>query len=620
MSSVRGDKGVTGLVHLTVGLALAGCHSEPPISYSELGEGGLVALVYLGQNAELVAASGLVRPTSPIEIEIDAATTGARRVLLVGFDFETINRLTDLDEASLRDAPLTLAGPGDPSMPRPRWWARAVLGEEPIQLETAPESEIFPLSLTAPWLPPCDRSLDRHEDPPLRLSCGSEYCESKAELRGCDLHIDTNLCSPSLVRARLGVDPGMILGVPAVEGALGECRAVAPRPNALYSLDCGGSAGQCLVDVFPRDLPLEPGIVARSSEPLFALPPIEDAPDYEEPYGYLAGLAHSGTRLLVSTFSGQVSNLRCAEPHETELFVLSDDTLELVATATAPPCLSTVVGDSVEIGFFGIVGNPARAIVRIGANGRIVNERPLPAELGRGLVAVAGLYDAEPLARAQPPDLVFIFGPDRGLRRSYLVLFDPSTLEARMILSSSAHIPEEVQDYVSLTKGHQYREFVVLDRHHEDLWSFFLEAPEAPIEFPLGLCGQAGNPLEVLVGVPGNALFRSYKAGQGAVGLFGLRSESLCRRFAPFEFPADPTAMIRWQDADALQLVGLRRRSPAGDPRAYLAFFDSLLPGFLPGVLEIGHGEVGPFVSGRGGAVFTTLPWSARVVRIDPVP
>lgn len=600
-------------------LCVLACSAEPSLVYPELPSSGYFAVLYLDKRTDVVASSGLVLAASPSAVEINASSADATRVVLAGFDTETISGLTELEPTLLAEAALVRASPGGSALPAPAWWAAAELGPDPARLETAASGEPFPIGLTANWVPICDRSLERHERALLRLSCGADYCDGEVDLVGCDLVVRTNLCSPTVISAPVGSVPGQ-LGTPRVDGALSSCTAQPPRPDALFSMDCGTGVG-CRLDVFPPDLSPRPNLVVQRSEALLPATPLLSSPEPLEVHGYLGGLAHSGERLLVSSFDGAADSRRCLQPHQTRLFVLRDDTLEVVGTSTAPGCLTALVSDTVSGGFIAVHGNPAEAIVRIDLDGRIVASGPVPPEVGASLVATAAVFDARPPSRGGPPTVAVTFGRSRTRERSYLVVFDAETLQTRFVGTSELDREGRTQDYLSVLLGGQPDEYVVLDRSHRAIWGFIADPEIAPRAYPLALCTGANEPMEMAPSRLGSLLFRSFDADRrGSIGVFGLRDESFCQRLGSFELPADPTALARWQGSDERYLVGLRSAAPEAEPRAYLGFFDAELPGFMPGLLELGQGDVGPFIDGREGAVYTTLPWSARVVRIEAAP
>lgn len=603
---------------LTCAALALGCRGEPDLVYSELPASGYLGVVYLDDGARVVAASGLSRVGSPLELEIDAPSAGARRVLLVGYEEAVVRGFTELGPEALAAVPLRRADATTAALPPPAWWASGALEVDPVRLETAPTTEELPVALGASWVPLCDRTLERLDRTSLRLSCGTEYCDGEVGQFGCDLVIRTNRCAASVITAPIRSTPGL-LGRPEVEGVLGTCEAPEPRPDALYSLDCGGTA-RCLVDVLPRDSSIHPALRVAESAPLLAIEPLDSKPERLEIYGYLTGLAHAGEHILVSSFDGGVGSRRCLEPAPTRLFVLRDDTLETVATSTAPACLTTIVGDPVSGGFIGVHGRPAEAIVRIDASGRIVASRPVPPEVRVSLAATAAVFDARPEGRGQPTVVAVTFGrAPRARDRGYLVVFDSETLEVRYVGTTQAEQEDRSPDYVSVMLGAQPDEYVVLDRSHRNVWSFLPNSQGEPNIYPLAICRGVQEPMELAPSRDGTVVFRSFDGeGRGTLGVFGLRDDSLCQRLGFFEYPAEPTAVIGWQGSKQLYLAGLRRTDPEDRARAELAFFDADLPGYRPGTLPVGRGDVGPFVAGREGTLFATLPWTAQVLRVEP--
>lgn len=393
-----------------------------------------------------LAAAAVVPDTNEVSSSTILQPAGAKLALsrletndlwILGFEAEPIDRLRFVVEAMGSDfeqlrsaAPLASPDACIEQLPAPSWGR--FIGPLGASREV-PRGEVPPFR--APWLSgvcapePDVPGRDADMLSPLSLEVNGKFCGRDAlSQTGCDLEFRWERCNigaqPPLDLRREWDDRVCVVResecVPMEKGELG-LRSAGFRcePSSSSPLELRIHRPKSPEDVsFVR---AEHVRVIDGALP--ELPPTDwITPDLLQ-RNHLSAMLELDTRVVVSTHPSERCGLVCPEPAVTQLVFVDRDSMEIVRTATAPPCL-TRLAPHPEGGFVGAFQREHTSfdVARFDDGGRVV--------------ATTHLMDAP----AEPPAL-WIAGLEYlpELDR-YVVILAPNNRAVREIVHSDNHI------------------------------------------------------------------------------------------------------------------------------------------------------------------------------------
>ncbi|MBI4819647.1 MAG: hypothetical protein HY791_25465 [Deltaproteobacteria bacterium] len=252
----------------------------------------------------------------------------------------------------------TLAERGvcDTSMPDPTWVVSAT--GQPMSAERIPRVGFGWLDLECP------------PEGPLVLDaeCAYATCPFATTRAGCGLEADVGECgaffgfADTTLSGRARADGTSCLSSPSCE------------PTRPSSIVCRSTEGEsCEMKIRP---PL-PALAWRESVSLRVLDVSPQGPflsqvaasfSYSQLHsGYLSDLEIVGTRLVVGTHAGRFEPGVCSNEAD-ELSFIDGDSMQVVSTATAPPCVRSFVADGAG-GFFALAGHDQAFVIRFDESG-----------------------------------------------------------------------------------------------------------------------------------------------------------------------------------------------------------------------------------------------------------
>ncbi len=573
----------------------AGCPSEGPVVL-DVPESVQWVVVIERRDDEPPRRTGLRR--WPAKEALPVLSSPGATVELIGYS--DLDQLIDGVEETELSTPLTLAE-----------GCRQSLGPATYYAEIQDDGTVRPNdpaaapSLGAPWLD--DRCAD--VDPELltfHVSC-REHCPMSARRKSaCALSITGPACVPSSMTLTLHVD-GACMSVDDPEA--GVCAPASAPARALASSAC---ADGCSVDVYqpapaPFDVVTVPVLNVRPLATENALRYFHfDAASTEDRYLY--DLVAVGDSIIVSHEAGRTDE-GCEDPtnRTTALSWLRQDTLEIVNTATAPPCLIGLSRDPVGMGFLGAFADGSRWMLgRFDAAGKNLAQATLhdPSDATPLVAGKHRLVDVVPVG-----ERVAVVLRRRDVtsivvhRRDTLERVQRHDIAARRGLSVSAFgddrllISQSDRDVVciDLADGSEVWRTMIPNRPARDSTSVIDVLPHA---------GSARIVAAVALDVPYLQIFDEQGGIVGATRFFGQR--------------VGPMQLAPWGPDSRLVLAAGATVGGDGLVHAVAGLVDPRDERFLPVTTRIGGGNVGEIATDASGRYWVLLPWNAEVARITP--
>jgi hypothetical protein len=476
----------------------------------------------------------------------------------------------------------------------------------------------FPLPLLALATSACDPRIPERFDGGLRPAtgcppiysagtkpilddrCNFERCTLTIEQRRCEISLTTSGCSLGRLEGSIDAEGRLDLN----GGAGGHCTGTASTGPIAISLSCMRARDTCPIDVYSG--PFAPRIAIQSKAVLDQH--MTPGGGFTTPFGahravtgYLSGMQIVGAQLAVSTFEGLFDRYDCDNSTPTSIKLIDRDSMAIVRTASAPPCLNNIIADPIGPGLIGTFGGSAPQIGRFDELGRLT---------ASARVALSALRPGE------WPEAMLIFGDQSRLLVAYtssdgdhthFVYFDLATL---MMTQS---VPALIQVRAMADLGADL--FGVSDRIGGRVVLFDKMTAESRGGLMLGdRAGLSPDPGFILFHGPSS---RTIAGTTGpAPGIQALSQTTLFGGARTVAIDAVAWAMHEWPADRSRILVGITELAPALD--AYVTFFDPSAVRFEPTPILIGSGAVSQALADPEGRVWLLLPWSASVVRIAP--
>ncbi len=427
-----------------------------------------------------------------------------------------------------------------------------------------------------PELPVADDAL-------IDVRCAPSFCPVSLEHSGCDLVIENGCGLPALTLR------GESVTSPGYDGC----------SLAGSTITCDGTTS-CQLDVHARqEVPVwsvEQVAVVEDVPFLAERTSLEELLDAFDPFiGYATSSAIVGERLAVATDDGRRRPFRCLETEASSVRFVGED-LAIVATATAPPCLSALASEG--DGFVGAFERDGLRLGRFDAGARLREDVLLTADCGAEAVfVVATVVDS---ARDRAVALASSFA------RTFVYVVD---LETFTVTATSADLMPILRGATLLDSG-----MVVLgDRERTRLVTIDPATAEVVDIDPIDSTALTRRSDDVgFVWASGEDVLVSTTGGAGAVWkVRPSRGQVVDNALFFEEAAAVPWAIAGWGDDTVVGLVGA---PPAYEAR--VAAFDLTHVGYRVPALPVGRGVVSELHVSASGTLWALLPWSGEVARI----
>lgn len=394
------------------------------------------------------------------------------------------------------------------------------------------------------------------------------------------------------------------------------CEPVAPFAPEITAQRC---ADGCRTSVFesPREAPFTLARVAVTGGELYL--PGELTGDLRIPNNRL----HSGKafdvallrdRAVVTHAGGRAVRFCPDEIPEGALSFYDLDSLAPVGTATAPECLTRLLGEGdTFVGIHGARGEPVLSRfsgvgkrLASGAPGSAGGPRPDASTHVIGGVAVLG----------SPPRFTVLYewveARDGGVDLGYFLYgYDPASLAA-----VHTDLIRDGRTFAMVAVGTST--LAIADEKHQRIDYFDVERRVFVEATPLPTSRVARRyDITAVARAPGTGrLLSTTPLELASVRLVdGLESIALV---LPFERTFLPTSAQAWPAAPDVLLVAGVSPGAAGDYDAVVTLFDTRTARFLPGTWTIGRGAVTRMIVDGSGRVWALLPWAGELVRLTP--
>lgn len=605
-----------------IALAASRCAPSAVGEVSTPGGADWLALAILGAGDEVLSVSTLTRADRSFTHSTPFAA-GARRVLL-GYTHDAIRLV-----AGERDEPIHLE-PGCRNALPPPVWVLEESSEGWIESRVAPALSVAVEARRG--APPTPDSVQVQ-----RVCVGEPKCFGRLVPGESSVRVELEDCEPTPFEIGMGAGGWLCL---APQPALAECsRRQGDSPGSI-ELDC--PAIECTLDLSPRRTPSWP--VARAQ--VLDVPPV--TPSCLSPernlfpahfhLGYLHDLLINGDEVVVVSHFGERADTLCDDrvcsdpvedlpPSQIRVF---DADLRLIDSATAPPCLSALLRDEEQGGFFGLFRDgppfePARLtecegqdpcgfgatyqIGRFDRRGSLIQRGarlPRTSSVSREVFPIDLLRSRDWLVAVVEADM-----PNSDLDSLVqLAAFGAADLQATGAPLSFRHAETGGADVLTdgvIAFGDQSGSRMALV--HSDATGL-REVPGPRIGGRPHLV-RALEPavmgIEVVVlGLSGRAAFATRE------GRIAAREPSLNETL-----PTVLVDAVRSSPASMLVSVAAPGPSPGQSRLGRITRLDLLQQEFSPELLEIGLGPPIELHLDRDGHVFGLLPWTGEIFRID---
>jgi hypothetical protein len=506
--------------------------------------------------------------------------------LIVGYSAQELRGAGALDkDGTLATGRVRLARSCEPALPVPSWASRWTAGGvlEDFDAATLPPLSTTGLADSCVELDVSTISVD--------LDCLDLPCESYLveKVDRCGLSIDLSSCGDRLVFGRLQPNGGVCLDRTAAEQDSCEARAsfpVARPPFSLLRKKIG-------------DAPATMPDFLRFNELLL--------PDFLF-FGSIYDLAIVEGRLWVAAGTSARDVCRGNADLAGSLVMLDLETLELVATATVPPCLTRIAASSADRAVAVFVENEAWTLGQLDGDGVLGLREVLEAP-----VSTHRLVDLEVLPESNAVAVLFNIAAEDG-----------KTGDGGNILLVHALDDLRERQKVTWPRGQRWAMtpsggpgLLAIADHHErrlEWWHVETGTAAPALVLPRRDGFVYDDSLLDVVSFEGEVWVH---ATRNPLVMIAEERGALLDRDYFYEQKIDPVTSARWTTGqDRLLVSGTATDGTLH--RAYVSIYDRAERRFLPGTFELGAGIAAKMIPGPGGRVFALLPWAGEIVRVDP--
>jgi hypothetical protein len=605
---VSGASFVRRSVAPLVGVLFSGCVRQEPAGLPPL-EGHRALILLAATEGAVAGAAADIRSGVAVPLVLDLGRDS--QVFALFYD-------APLSDLGLAQGPLTLQKNCGRELPDAVKTFRAGISSGSISPWT--EQPTLPTSIADLKLATASKTCPTLIDPAHRylvdLECTSSQGMPLAEPLGSTVDVAQMGCELSIT-SFMGELRGV---VSAPQGAcfprsdnLGACRTSQATADGVLRVDCTSDSGDvCTIRIYRRE-ETEPFDVR--SVALFGDVPLPEMRAFERPpRGYIGGLAMLDGRIAVATYGGADRAWRCGDTDPSRIYLLDQETLATIATATAPPCLSQIVGAEDGGSFFGAYGSAVPEIARFDRDGR-----------RRGRTAFT-LPSHDPRLQYFPSSIAI--GGHRTVAVTMTVA-DISHVDGQMtpgfvLAVATEDLSPRAFDgtYHSLIRAiapFDSAHFIAIDDATQSLVFIDVDDGEqtTAVQVASVQLQNHGYLGQVIRHESSDRLLLTITSETGGVYVFDANRRFLGRA-GNFAMMTDAFAMITWPADPSKVLVGVSESEDHGSFTGSLAIVDVAGVRLLPESQVIGVGPIGRMARDAKGRVWAPLPWTGRVVRIGP--
>jgi hypothetical protein len=404
----------------------------------------------------------------------------------------------------------------------------------------------------------------------------------------------------------------------ALTESSGDCSPAETKSPAVAAMECDSRGLTATIDLFPA-APPRFSITARKS--LLGDRPVHVSlgTDVLRARTWLSDMLLLNDEVVVVDGNG-LGMLGCARPDTaSRLVFLNMDTLEVVRTATAPPCLARLERDP-QGGFFGVFGNEELQIARFDNLGRVRSSSSL------SIGPISALADLA-VSVSDPPVIAVAVFEDAShgyVRAPSITLVDLNLTSHSTILLRGYPFSEGSTYLYSMTAGLSGRFAIAFNSASNT--SIAMLSPTTGAFFPntfqartnaLGWLADAsrpGAPGETWLLLADNALLVEIRDTFGTA-----MSETAIHASGP----TFNTALALAPDLPRMVVAGGATEISPWSPsigvtgRARLVLIDAEAGVQLPGHLDFAAGPIGKLAFDRQKRLWALLPWPAEVIRLE---
>lgn len=554
----------------------------------------LAAVLTFDAQGELSAATGLVRwrevPFFELaEVESERVST----IVAAGWRSSDLTEVLLPRDDVLASTPLHRAARCDPHFPDP---------VSTIVFEGVLPSGPGPLSTN--WLEDnCPQVQDKVF---AHVPCVTKYCPPIVEQHKCRLTVNLDACDFGTQALRVGYRGELCVETPAsfcVEGPA--------EPPALAHVDCTTSA-ECAIDFYAT--PSTPRFVVETRDVLNVPPRTPgnllalDIRTTHPMSGYLTDIAVLPDRIAVASLDGGfIEQLGCLDMPQSRLHFFARDDLRELGTATTAGCLRGLL--ALDDRIFGVFGGAlAESAGIFDREGHLVAAHRL--DLPQ---ADTRYYNVAQARRSRQTNEIFVlwdaFDTLVGKSRALMTAIDPADFSLRILYDVAGRSPSSFDEDDS---GH-----LAIPNDSDDNLIFAKIGDASPLMFDIPHFGSV-SVAQAEYHRPSSFLTVVVPTEEGAVHVYD-REPSYKQRANFYEHAFAPLVTGPWPFDQQLMIAGGADNHILEHPIAAIALFDPLHVRFLPGAMDVGFGITGRFVAADE-AVYTTLPWEAKLLRITAQP
>lgn len=541
---------------------------------------GWVGAIAVDPEGAVLAGSRLAPASGAPTLELELDAPDGFGLLVLGFGAEDIE-----PPPGNADRIVPAARCSNPLHPR-RVWAAG--GDFTADAEHAP-------AVSVPWLNACAPDLASRIRADVR--CARNYCPVQAVQAGCDLSLE-QICSQG---GFTGQAAGSRL---CLESAGKACVAAPPVPGATAVLTCDGDCEvRFFVDSGAPWAQIERRRLIEHSTPFVPSLRNNATRPWANRVGYLPSMTLGDDGPIVVVSPEPRLSVDCAGL-SSEWWNIDRLSMNVVRTATAPPCLRTLRRIPGRGEIFGIFGEGDRA--RVGAfdpAGRLLRDAPVLTPDGQGANNVRA-FEYFPATQ----QLIVSLGlNDVSDAEGFLIALDPDTLASSVFFRKpNSRFTSLATDGALLAATNETNDIVQ--------WFDATSRMLAEVQVPKTTTVNMGN----LTYDPRSRLFiHSFPSDDAQVQSY--RPSQIIGRAAIFDSPALPISTVVWPWDDALLLLGGSYQDESGGYHATLHRFSTAIDGVLVGPTDAGYGMVGE-MEVDGDQIWALMPWSAELLRIRPAP
>ncbi len=586
-----------------------GCFGLDPIDVDVPAEVSAAGVVLLNDDDQVVEGSSLVPWASSLPVFAPAQ----ERSLVLGFTDRQLAPFPNLVGSPER---LEAAASCSNRLPAPAFAAFLTAdGLTPTDPRTVPAVTSMTVRSTCSAPQPGE---GWHVD----VSCFNELCRAPITGFGeCSVSFDLSSCGGvGNVDVTIDAD-GQACA--EVTGAPQSCEQVSD-PYSTATLQCGtrGAIGSCTIHIYRDARERPPPFVATKKQWADRVPMEPSFLDRREWVG--SRNLRSGYALAMTLLDGAVVISGPADPERgcsTEpgfFYFVDTETLDRIREVQGLPCVEAIVADDNGDTFVAVyLGASGWRIGRFNQNGEMLLGRAVGDAIRNEVLPMSPVPYWRAQALLKPPFsdelwLVMYDGRDDGQRPGVAVIrLNRSTLSEVAVDELSSWS----RSYEAVMVGP--RQFSLIGQSNF-LVGWFSSGEEFP-DFQVSVLAEdeVRNVLYSILPITPDRLVVSARGRVPAlvVSKFG--------ELKPIVHPAGQPvqAIMRLAEWDGPIKLGLGMETTIEPRREAVAMLmDTDHDRFLPGVWKIGDGMPGFVATDIRGRHFVLLPWSAEIVRIDPLP